>query len=202
MAKRDFRLVLTAAIFLFVFASAADGAGSGPGMSVSVTRGSDGSLVGTLHGGGPLMSFQYSTNCQIGSEEQVPCFEFSGAGPSLGSAPASMPVSGCPRGIAPTPGLVRCPTAGVKSIELVVESGGQVFVGSESGGPCSPVPVTVEAQSTGDSPANVNVKDRCAETVSCPGQGFSEVNGDDSDTVKSNCSVIAKPSGTKFNIPH
>ena len=211
MFQRCFRFVLLASGFLFLLTATAAvaqnvkwGVPAEKGKDVTVTQGSDGSLVGTLHGGAGAINFQYSKDCNIHREyEHVPCFKFMGSGPSGGNPPVYMPASGCPHGPEGAPFQVKCPTSGVKSITVVVEKGGHAFVGEESGAaPCSPVPVSVEAHSTNDNPAGVDVKDGCTETVSCLGQGFSEVSADDGDTVKSNCSVVTQPKGTKFNFPH
>jgi hypothetical protein len=209
MFQRFLRFVVLASGFLFFLTAPAPaaqnmnwGVPAEKGKDVTVTRGSDGSLVGTLHGGAGAISFEYSNDCNIHKVyEHVPCFNFMGSGPSSGDRPVYMPASGCPHGPTGVPFSVFCPTSGVKSITVVLENGGTASVGSESGAtPCSPVPVTVEAHGTEG--ATVDVKDGCTETVSCLGQGFTEVSADDGDTVNASCSVVTKPSGTNFNFPH
>jgi hypothetical protein len=211
MTQRHFHIVLSTSGFLFLLAASSTLAGIGKssskaeeGKDVTVTQGSDGALVGTLHGGAGEVHFEHGKDCDIyNNGKHEPCFIFMGSAPSSGEAPVDMPVSGCPHGNGNLPSAVTCPTAGVKSIIVVLENGGHAFVGSESGAiPCSPVPISVEAHSTDDNPAGVDVKDDCTESVSCPGQGSSQVNADDGDTVKANCSVITQPRGTRFNFPH
>lgn len=176
--------------------AAVDGAFAAGGQSnsaarVTVSHGSDGGLVVTLHKGGWIVAFTYGlgyTRCH--QKHPVPLFE---VGNVQGTEGVHGSASGCPHPPLcpgePKPADydsgVQCPAAGVKSVKIVLENGGTVQLGK--GDACSPVPVSIQARGDGDHAYLVDASEGCHETVSCPGT-FGQVEADAGDEVKANCS--------------
>jgi hypothetical protein len=210
MFRLLFRFVSLGSAILLNFAATAGFAAGGQGNSganVTVAHGSNGGLTATLHKGGGYIDFSYNTQCQISKTETVPCFVFSNHGPSAGGVYGT--ASGCPH---PGPGpalkeMLFCPAAGVRSVKIVVEHGEEGAVvslegKSPSGDACSPVPVSVERHSSGESSLLVSANEGCTEAVSCLGPNSATVGSDNADIVKANCWMVMKPSGTVINSRH
>jgi hypothetical protein len=206
MLRSLFQFVSLGSAILLVFAATAAAQG------VNITVGHDaGGLTATLHGAkGDLdfrMFFEYPKDgCTYpNSPKSFPCYVFWGMDLTRGQVMSPIPASGCPFGEK----RAECPAAGVKSITIVLESGGEVNSGGKKNptDSCPPVPVAVQAHAPAGGQAEVDVQSGCQETVSCQGQGMTVVSADNGDRVKGNCFEVQRPNGTtvggeKLPMPH
>ena len=144
----------------------------------------NGVLTATLHTeAGGVVTFEYEKDgCYFSPDHPDPCFTFAAI-----NGTEAIPISGCvSNNDAKFPsGNVGCPTKGLKGVQIVLASGGNLVLYGGNGDhkDCSPVPVTIDAQ--GDA-FHVGVWNKCTETVTCRGGGIGQVDADKSDTVN-NC---------------
>ncbi len=197
MLRQTFhRTIPVLAFFLAVGIWAAGSALAAGGQSssttgVTVSHGSDGGLVVTLHKDSGSVAFSYELGyMRCNQKHRTPLFAI---GNVRGGEGVYGSASGCPYPPVCPPGrkpadygtVVQCPATGVKSVKIVLENGGTALMGK--GDACSPVPVSIEARGDGDHAYLLDAAEECHETVSCPGT-FGQVQADAGDTLKANCS--------------
>ncbi|MBV8489066.1 MAG: hypothetical protein JO199_00960 [Candidatus Eremiobacteraeota bacterium] len=136
-----------------------------------------GALTATAHGEGVTIGFKYEKACNPDSK---PCFVFNA---TMGTQPVAISGAGCTSEL---PGTASCPASSIRAVNVTMgASGGFQFNDGSRHSLCSPAALTV---TTGDTLANVDVWNGCAETIVCSTKTtVANVVADAADTIRGHC---------------